>query len=248
MGAYNDDVLFIHIPKTAGISCKQYMEANLPDVLWPKPEDEEAVKASKLPIGHIPLRDIPGLTGRSLDSWERIIAVIRNPYEQQVSQWNFWRDRYARGQRHMHDSAAAAHPSIHTWLDESGTPGVDFHIWYAHRFHPGENWVEAPRGDGTYNFWGGYYRFWLFDEDGRKPPNLTVLKAEDMNQTFPAALAPWIAGAPPEMPHANRTAHADYTEYYSHPEAERVRKSLAIVEEKFRWTFDEGLYEKMGVS
>lgn len=263
MGAYNDDVLYIHIPKTAGITCKEYMHEHLPDVKWPRtdewfknkghPEKEaeelakQSVEESKLPIGHIPLRDLPGLTGRPLNSWERIIGVVRNPYAQQVSQWNFWRDRYARGQIHMHDMAAASHPRIHTWLDQSGTPGVDFHIWYAHRFHAGEPWVEQPRGDGRYDHWGGYYRFWLFDENNRKPDNLTILKTEELDQTFPAALAPWIAGTPPELGRLNTRPHSKWEEYYSAADKARIEKSLAIVEEKFAWTFAEGLYTKMAV-
>jgi len=245
MGAYNDDVLFCHIPKTAGISCKEYMEANLPGVLWPKPDDEKSIKASKLPIGHIPLRDIPALTGRALSSWERIIAVIRNPYDQQVSQWMFWRDRYARGHDHEHDREAASHPRIHTWLDRSGTPGVDFHIWYAHRYHQKEKWIVQPRGDGKYSFWGGYYRFWLCDENDRIPENLTILRAENLDESFPEALAPWIAGTPPPMPHSNTTPHGRYSEYYGGSNAARIKKSLSIVEEKFAWTFAEGMYPRM---
>ena len=72
MGAYTDDVLFIHIPKCGGTAVKRYMLDHLQDVRWPRtdtwfwkerglierdptPEDEQAanesVQRSRLPIG-----------------------------------------------------------------------------------------------------------------------------------------------------------------------------------------------------
>lgn len=88
MGVYNQDVLYIHVPKTGGWSVKNYMREVLPDVLMPdNPE-------SRLPIGHVRLADIERFTGRSPDSFRLILAVIRNPYEQQLSQACFWGERY----------------------------------------------------------------------------------------------------------------------------------------------------------
>jgi hypothetical protein len=94
VGCYNDDVLFVHIPKCGGTAVKAYMAENLPGVKWPRPAtwfmardgrlevteaDRKAAHQStldaSLPIGHVPLRDIPRFTGRPLDSWYKIIVT-----------------------------------------------------------------------------------------------------------------------------------------------------------------------------
>ena len=265
MGAYNDDVLFIHIPKTAGIAVKEWMDANMDGVIWPKPavyytdqgmteeeaeeKSKESTEASKLPVGHVPVRDIPRCTGRELESWKLIVAILRNPYDQQVSQWSFWRDRYARGERHMHDIAAAGHPTIHTWLDESGTANTDFHIWYQNRIAFDQPWVEQPRGDGTYTQFGGYYRFWISDERGRVPENLKLLRMEDdVRNAWPKLLEGYANQTPPLHTRNRSPRSKRFLQYYRHSDEDRVRQSLKIVREKFAWTFDEGHYHEADVS
>lgn len=259
MGAYNDDVLFIHIPKCGGTAAKEYMFRHLPDVKWPRTaswfarqagrkdvtgadqaRSDRAITDSKLPIGHVPLRDIVDFTGRPADSWERIIAVIRNPYEHQLSQWWFWRERYAKGDNHVHDMHAAAHPRLDSWLD---TVDCDFYIWYEHSFHPGSELVRRPPSPATdYANWGGYFPYW-FAINGKIPPNLVVLRQESLEHQFPLALAPWMDGVPPPMPRANETGHGPWREYY------HKARSLEIVNAKFQWTFDNAkAYQKWEAS
>lgn len=239
MGAYNDDVLFIHIPKTGGTAFKHYMAAHLPDVKWPRPDDPQSVEDSKLPIGHIPLRDIPEFTGRPLDSWSRIVGIIRNPYEQQVSQWWFWHRRYAEGDEHPHSVHAAMHPRIHTWLLE---PECDFHIWYEHRFHPNNPLIRKPPSAVTsYADWGGYYWYWL-SVDGALPDNLVILKQEDLQTTGPAALAPFMDGTPPPMPEKNVGGGMDWVQVFSAGGIDRGNISLAIITQKFRWCLENEYY------
>lgn len=247
MGAYNDEVLFIHIPKTAGQSVKEWMEANLPDVKWPRPKeyfggDEEqsrkTIEESGLPIGHIPLRDIERFTGRAPDTWQKIIGVVRNPYEQQVSQWSFWRDRYARGQRHVHDICAAQYPSIHGWLED---PGCDFHLWYEQRFASDQPIVKKyPGPDTDYANFGGYYLYWLAVDDAI-PPNVEILRSEDLNVTLPASL-----GVDADLGRINTSPHhANFAEYFSHPNPAKVHRALERIEQKFKWTFESNLYQKL---
>lgn len=239
MGAYNDDVLFVHIPKTAGTAVKGYMDAHLRGVKWPRPRDEESIREARLPIGHVPLRDIPGFTGRPLDSWDRIVAVIRNPYEQQVSQWWFWHTRYAEGDNHPHSVHAARHPRIHSWLRD---PECDFHIWYEQRFHPDSQLVKKPPTAVTgYEGWGGYYWYWLSVNDAL-PHNLTILKQEELSHTLPLTLAPYMDGPPPEMPVANKGAGIDWQYVYAAGGIELGNQSMEIVTGKFRWCFENGYY------
>ena len=228
MGAYNDDVLFIHIPKTAGWSVKLYMREVLPGMLMP---DDPA---SKLPIGHVRLADIERFTGRPPDSWKMIIAVVRNPFAQQLSQMTFWAGRFLRGGRHVHDVATWRHVSEEVVQREllecalSGfrfqfrphhlnltgfvtDPECDFHVWYQQHvgFQPGQSAGEqeksrpvdlpAPRGANTYADFGGLYWYWL-NLDGQLPQNLTILLAEHLDRELPLSLAPFAGRAPEEMP------------------------------------------------
>lgn len=245
MGAYSDDVLFVHIPKTGGTAVKHYMAEHMDGVRWPRPEDPASVEESGLPIGHIPLRDIPQLTGRPLESWDKIIAVIRNPYKQQVSQWWFWHKRYCEGDEHPHSVHAGMHPRIHSWLME---PECDFHIWYEHRFHPNNPLIKKPPSAVTgYADWGGYYWYWL-SVDGALPSNLQILKQEELGHTLPLALAPYIDGPPPDVPVVNKGGSVDWEAVFSAGGINLGRRSMAIITSKFRWCIEQGHYKPMTIS
>lgn len=234
MGAYNDDVLFIHIPKTGGTSVKRYMKECLPNVLCPDPADEVATAASKLPIGHVRLADIERFTGRSPDSWKLILAVLRDPYEQQLSQWSFWRDRFAKGGRHVHDVVAAAHLDLTAWLED---PRCDFHVWYLQ--HIGHPLVKAqqttpkepsPDGENRYEDFGGCYRFWL-EVDGEFPINLKTVDISTMGEVVPKMLEPYKELHHCFFPTTNPSPHGKDVKAYYTPRAARM------VEEKFAWAF-----------
>ena len=244
MGAYNDDVLFVHIPKTGGTAIKHYMDANLRGVKWPRPFDDASIDDSRLPIGHVPLRDIPVFTGRPLESWDRIIAVIRDPYQQQVSQWWFWHHRYAEGDEHPHSVHAGMHPRIHTWLLE---PECDFHIWYEHRFRPDSPLVQKPPAAVTsYAGWGGYYWYWLSVRD-ELPPNLLILKQENLSHEAPLAFAPYMDGPPPPLPPKNVTSAIDYEKALSAGGLDLGNRSMDIITAKFRWCIEAGHYNRQNM-
>ncbi len=240
MGAYNDDVLFIHIPKCGGWSCKTYMMDHLPDVLYPDTKRPNAVEDSKLPIGHVPLRDIAGYTGRSLDSWQRIIAVVRNPYEQQLSQWQFWRNRYAKGHRHLSDEWAASCLDMTAWL--SGMM-CDFHLWYEARMHPEDEFRQKPNPSNGYEGFGGYYHYWL-EVDGAIPENVGLCRFENLAEEFTAAIAPFALSSG-EFPNSNAARYDKdkWWHYYRHEK--HPARAIDLVESKFAWTWEQGLYEKV---
>ncbi len=245
MGAYNDDVLFIHIPKTGGTAVKHYMAKHLPDVKWPDPKDIGSIVESGLPIGHIPLRDIPQFVNRPIDSWEKIIGVIRDPYQHQVSQWWFWHTRFAEGDWHPNSVHAGLHPKIHSWLK---SPDSDFHIWYEHRFHPGSELVRKPPSAVTsYADWGGYYWYWL-SVDGVIPPNVTIIKQEDLSHQLPLALAPYIDGPLPPVPTKNKGATINWRKAYTSSGPEVGARSMDIVTYKFRWCIEAGHYPRQEVT
>lgn len=228
MGVFNEDLLFIHIPKTGGTAIKSWLWDNLPNAQGQGRKGD----ASGLPIGHVPLRDIEHYTGRSPSSFKRIIGIIRNPYSQQLSQWRFWRERYAIGDRHEQDMCAASHPELATWLQD---PGCDFHMWYEQRWAASEPQRLKPSGvpkDG-YEGFGGYYRYWLTVGD-LIPPNVHIVKLEELARGWPKAVDGFVPDPHAPIPRENAGPSRPYpVEWYYHDAGAR-----RLVEDKFRWAFE----------
>jgi len=265
MGAYNDEVLFIHIPKTGGWSVKNYMKEHLRDVLLP---DDPL---SNLPIGHVRLQDIERFTGRAPDSFHLILAVLRNPYEQQISQACFWAMRYIEGGRHVHDVATWRHvdearvfAKYHRCARSSemfafepddinltgfvSDPRCDFHVWYEqhHGYRPGQSAAEqqqtrptdipAADGQNRYEDFGGYYRYWL-TVDGEIPKQVCLVKLETIN-TVRVWLKPFAKGELPDVPVSNVSPHNGSYEAW----LLRWPYSSSLIKRKFAWTFGQQHY------
>lgn len=235
MGCYNNDVLFIHIPKCGGWSVKKYLEANLPGMMMP--DNPEA----RLPIGHVRLQDIERFTDRKPESFKLIFAVIRNPYEQQLSQWCFWRDRYARGGRHVHDCVAASYATLEDWLQDSR---CDFHVWYEQHYGYRSGMTTQEQTAAfrvrenqatpiTYHAAGGYYRYWLTVR-GEIPINVSIFKLEKLNEELPSWLRSpeFCPPQPPPILQLNTSPHRPDVQTYYTPRAAQ------LVEHKFPWAFE----------
>ena len=262
MGCYNDDLLFIHIPKCAGWSVKNWLRDHLPNVLMP--DDPR----SKLPIGHVRLADIERFTGRPPESFKLILAIVRNPYVQQLSQMAFWATRYLDGGRHVHDVNTWRHVSAEIVQEEiwqigrqrwewaprhfnltgfAGDPRCDFHAWYLqhHGYEPGmpadeqqrvrQTVIANPEGENRYEDYGGLYRFWV-TVNGVIPPNVAIIRLEDLDVVLPAVLEHHlgVTGTRP-LPRLNTSSHGDEAEI----KAWYTPLGAAIVEQKFPWAFDE---------
>jgi len=248
MGCYTQDgFVFIHIPKTGGTAVKKALWDNVPGMkgqmpaLLGSPEaDRKPTKENPFPIGHIPLRDVERLLGRPAKSWKAVVAVVRNPYAQQVSQYLFWHDRYQRGGRHEHDLAASAYPSIHGWLED---PRCDFHRWYNLQIHP-STMIENPQN--LYRGFAGTYLWWVTSQSGTVPPNLVLLQQEDLRSQFAAFTADHL-GEPITLPEVNRGGYSRdrFMEYLVHEaDPRRTLRALDLIEAKFRWAFS-NVYPRM---
>lgn len=221
MTAFNDQILYIHIPKCGGTACRHYFKEHAPNIKFPRDHDYP------FPLGHIALRDIERFSGRSPESFEVIYATIRNPYHQQLSQWLFWWDRHARGGEHFHDVRAAKYSRLHHWLLDS--LACDFHVWYDETVN-GETKTTSERA--SYNDFGGYYRYWLA-VDGEIPPNVEVVRFERMAKRIPTLLAERLGVQRlPPMPERNAgPPRNEPREYFS-------ELAMRLVEEKFPWAFE----------
>lgn len=239
MGCYTDDFLFIHIPKTGGTAVKKALWDQVPGMQGQRPagsaqeRDRQPSKENPFPIGHIPLRDCERLLGRPAESFKAVVAVIRNPYAQQVSQWLFWLDRYMKGGRHEHDLAAAGYSTIHGWLDD---PRCDFHRWYAQRIHPSQL-AHSPAND--YAGFPGTYLWWLTTQAGKLPRNLVLLRQEQLAQDLDQ-LGRTLLNRPLELEAVNVGSykHQEFMQYLVHEDMPRqTMRALDLVEAKFRWAF-----------
>lgn len=238
MACWNEDVLFVHIPKTAGISVRQYMRDNSP------PGEAYQLSSEDGYVDHAPLRDVEQWAGRALDSWKLIVAVIRSPYEQVLSQWWHWRDSYARGGRTEVECNAALCPDLQTWLL---TPYGDYPTWYESVLLPKHRDGTPPPTDaGAIHKASaevrqlGYYEWWL-KVDGELPQNLLTVPFTDVSTRLPQALAPYMKDdAAGELPHNNRSRRREARKYHTH-------LSMEVCEARFAWAFEQGLVKKMGV-
>ncbi len=246
MTCYNQDLLFIHIPRCGGTSCRAYLREHIPGLLTPDNP------LSKLPTGHIRLADIERQTGRSPASFEKIIAIVRNPYEQQVSQAVFCAKRYL-GDSHpddLHDLSIwryVAADLVQTDLRRCSQTAEPFHFLPQHinltgcvadprcDFHPWYPSAWSPEMGTTYADFGGFYLYW-FAIDGKIPENLTIVRFEELATAFPLAVAVDTANPTEPMPHLNTSPHVRrWNDYYTPAAVSQVRR-------KFAWAFT-GLYD-----
>lgn len=209
---YNPErrIFFVHIPKCAGTSIggrwngKEWTDCWLNQAIG-------GFTRKGLPNGHQPVSRIQELTGRPIPWWDKIIVTIRNPFEQQLSQWSFWRKRAAahikRGSKLHNDDRFVT------------SPGMTF-----------ERFLEDPRSNGpnaicgsSWKDVGGVFRWWC-QSGGVIPPNVRVIRTEDL----PVALFNELQlDAPPELPIKNTSEHGDWREVYTPPMIETVRRKFA---------------------
>lgn len=147
---YNEEVLFIHIPKCGGCSVTNAAREGLPGFVEPGVKRKHHKPG--IPIGHIRAIDFEFFTGRPLNTFKRIFATVRNPVATEWSKWNFWRMRFFQdgevvSWRHPADQFA--------WdrtFEEFIESGVDpFNDWYCSEVveHAKPNYNET----GRFNWW-----------------------------------------------------------------------------------------------
>jgi len=129
--------------------------------------------------------------GRKLADFESIIAVIRNPYDLEVSRFHFFR----RG--HLGIKGLA-----HEYAEELALSG-DFAAFAERAAYHG----QLP---GRIEDW--------FEMDGRTPANLRILRYEMLEADLSHAIAPFCRIVSP-LPRLNASQHAPYRNYLT-PEIE----------------------------
>jgi hypothetical protein len=184
-----DDILFIHVPKTAGLSVTRWLIDNVSGrKLLTAPDGTARPRwGTRVASGirHENLEEASrGLVriGRSLDQFRVIMAVIRNPYDLEVSRYCFHRFGFSENQS-LRKLARAS--DFDQWAREVPFP-------WGHRAVPVESFYTI---------------------DGTIPANMRLVRFEHLAQDLAEAIAPTPVRRP--LKHVNASAHGHWSEYVS---------------------------------
>jgi hypothetical protein len=94
---FNEDVLFLHVPKTGGMSVTEYLLRRLRTpvtVTAPEPSDEPSRARFLQGRRHETMAEAASelsYSGIDIDDFALILATMRNPYELEVSRYHYLR-------------------------------------------------------------------------------------------------------------------------------------------------------------
>lgn len=193
---FTKDLLYLHVPKTGGVSVSKFLLRNLPRPTYhahPEWEENERYEG---------VVDIPGIRhetlaharellpnfGMGLSDFHLILATIRNPYEIEVSRYSYLRMGYPWDRGPAQELALRG--DFEAFALESG-------------YHA--------------NFPLSSY-FFL---DDALPANLRILRFERLESELRDALSVIDVVIEDNLSHENRSEHGHYLSYFT-PEAEKA--------------------------
>lgn len=212
---FNDELLFLHVPKTGGMAVTKYLlEVLPPPVRYAYPnfrEDYERKGIVQLKgIRHETMseaRDFLHTLGLDLAAFKCIIAMLRNPYAIEVSRFAYLQKGHSWDRGHNQDLAL----------------GGDFERFAIHSHDHGGH----ARPIESY-----------FLLDGQMPPNLKILRTENLDEEVKRALEGIGVRTDAILPRDNESSHGDPPRYYTRAAEEAVYR-------RYRWVFDRGFYPRL---
>lgn len=185
---WNDDVLFIHAPKTAGMSLTAVLTANLSGKVFMTGHSDTETRSD--------LTLLPGkrhetmaeaqqflkIHGRELSEFKLVFAVMREPYTLEISRYNYLR------LNHPWDRGSAQKIA----LEGSFKSYLENAPFFGH---------YPPRLDLYYHI------------DNLIPSNVVYFKYEHINQDIKDHLFPFLKHRP-VFPHENKTGDSSFNKYY----------------------------------
>ena len=220
---FNNDLIFIHIGKTGGMSCSIYLLNNLQPPVY-NCHSDAFNETKKLKIdGIIPQSDIDRhctlaealqliqeLDGRQLKDFKKVVAVIRHPYTLEYSLY-----------KHLQK------PSVRR------------------RRKSKKRLLELANGDfKTFVAKAGYHRDNLTQDDyfcldGEIPNSVELIRFEQLTVAFPRAVSQFFRKeAVYPFPHRNRTNYQiDINEMLT----DEVKE---LIYQKHKYMFDSRLYSR----
>ena len=213
---FNQDLLFLHVPKTAGMAVSQKLLEILPKPIYCALPDYARDKIHNPPkiiasVGrrHGNLQQAQEWVAKydkTLASFKKIIATIRNPYAMEVSRYFYLRLGYPWDKGKAQKIALAS----------------DFETFA----------VESPYFGRKLSQIKNYFLI-----DGITPNNLAVIKYEQLNSDLTKVLAELNITLNTPITKVNISKHKDYHHYLT-PKAE------AAIYQRYQWLFDAGFYPR----
>ncbi len=229
----NKNFIFIHIPKTGGTSCTDYLCQTLQPPIFCfsiKSMHADHHFNARLLSGysHETLEEIYAdserlkqETGISVTGINNILAVIRHPYELELSNYSFFRN----GRSNVLKGKAFQVPHILEKVELAQGQFRDF-VEYSGYFRDD----KAGRGYRTEDY---------FLIDGKIPENVTLLKFEELDRKFPVATQAFRVNESIAFPHSNKSA--PFKKFTAGDLDEKTKDAICA---KHKWLFDEGYYER----
>ncbi len=211
----NKDILFIHVPKTAGMAISQVLLEVLPKPVYysvssPSNEEYKHNNVTVIPgKRHEFLQEAKELVnqlGMDLKNFKKIIAVVRNPYDMEVSRYFYLR------LGHAWDRGSAQRMAF----------DGNFENFAIKSLYHGRKASEI-------------YRFFVLD--GAIPSNMKILRYENLQADFESTLRDVGIETAKSLPIVNKTKHGHYRDYLT-PAAEDA------IYKRYKWLFDAGFYQR----
>jgi len=187
---WNDKILFIHAPKTAGMSMTSLLVASLRGTInvtgpyekkhrkentiyWPGKRHESLYDAESV-LSYI---------NKSIFSFEKIFSVMRNPYDLELSRYTYLRKGHPWDKGIAQDIALKG--SFQDYLTKAPFFGMN-----------------PPRINIYYEI------------NGILPKNLTILKYENLNEDIDFYMRPYLSSNK-ELGRENTSEHPKYLDIYN---------------------------------
>ena len=205
---YHNNNLFIHITKTGGSSIRRYIEQ-----CGKMPPNPFAVP----PFMHYTLQDIYDRRNSlkiDFDNIEKIIIMIRNPYDRIFSLYHFYK------QTLVNQGLRRELPNIYNYIH------LEFNQWL----------IQLEKEDAYYH-WYDYDRYITIN--GKIPENLKIFKFERFNTALRSIVKLFGLEFKEnlEVPHIFKTKHPKFARVYD-------RNSYDIINRMLPWAFDKGSYQQ----
>ena len=209
MIAFNTNVLFVHNPKTAGTSLLAHLQAILPGPVYLAGVDNLGTHhpALSTAFGYA-----CGVTGKS--HFDRVLTVIRNPFDREVSMYRYFRGVLAKSPGLEHDMPDAA---MRRRVRKAAE--LEFNAYLQ------SLWNE----EGTVDIWRSRYFYEM--AEGTHLDSLRVLRFETLSDDLTSALGTNQLYLPRLNTSNNYSSVCNFDS-----------QSIKIVQSSYDWVFEAGWY------